>query len=890
MYFHGDICSVTTALTYEDLVPGTRVVGLSSEGACTVIKIEKYDDSARLIFEYPNRTLSERLIYSEELQGLSISKHDNEIFVGADGSLLRLVLEAYRIEFAYQFDPYLAINSSKVQALPHQITAVYGEMLPKQPLRYLLADDPGAGKTIMAGLLVKELIARNDVQRCLVVAPSNLVEQWQDELSEKFNLNFKILPTQSETELLGKTNPFNDQNLLIARLDMLAWNQILQQKLTDSDEWDLAIVDEAHKMSASYYREEIRPTRRYRLGELLATLCRHFLLMSATPHNGKEEEYKLFLSLLDQDRFVSKSREKSEHYDTSDIMRRLTKEELVNFDNTPLFPERRAFTVGYKLSEEEMELYDVVTNYVRNEMNRVERFAENDGKKRTNVGFALQILQRRLASSPRAIYNSILRRKERLREQLQEAKENSSLNLPFGQSAFESFDTLEELDEYEGEQIENIEDTVLTNATSASSIEHLEQEVITLEQIEHQALELFRSGYDTKWRELKNLLNSSTLKREDGTVRKLIIFTEAKDTLLYLEERINEVLGSSERVAVIHGGVSRHNRREVVRRFQEDRSLEILIANDAAGEGINLQSGNLMVNYDLPWNPNKIEQRFGRIHRIGQTKTCYLWNLVAEETREGEVYALLLKKLEAIRNSLQGRVFDIFGDLFDGTSLRDLLWTAIQGGESSHTKSQVLTTVNKAIDPERVEKLLREKKLTDDLLTPEFVEETQQKVKQAKVRSLQPIHVQSFFIEAFNQLGGKIRKRGQDRYEITQVPATLRSSERSSTSDTSIPESARYISFRKESVNHTPPAEFITSGHPFLTSVLNKVKAEFSNLMDRGAIMIDASDRFHQPRTIFLVEHSVKDESNLATSTPNIISKKLRFFEFLWGGGYSICR
>ena len=880
---------MTATLKFEDLAPGARVVGLSNEGTCKIVSAQLFDsDAAKVIYEDPAKSIRERLVYSKELGSLSIANDSGYGLFEADGSLLRLVIEAYRIECAYQFDPYLAINSSLVQALPHQIMAVYDEMLPKQPLRYLLADDPGAGKTIMAGLLVKELIARGDVHRCIVVAPGNLVEQWQDELSQKFNLGFRILPSQSASELSGKINPFDDHNLLIARLDMLARNPELQTKLEESSTWDIAIVDEAHRMSASFYRDEIRATKRYRLGKLIAEQSRHFLLMSATPHNGKEEEFQLFMALLDEDRFASKPRDKSIGYNTSDIMRRLTKEELRNFDGTSLFPRRRASTVGYKLSKPEMELYEAVTDYVRNEMNRVERFAESDGKKRTNVGFALQILQRRLASSPKAIYKSLQRRRERLSDQLNDAKLNVHLNRQFRQSKYESEETLLDIDEFEEERVEALEDSVLTYATSAESIEQLEFEVSTLEQLERTALKLLRSGKDTKWRQLKDLLNSNKLKREDGSVRKLIIFTEAKDTLLYLEERIKELLGHPERIEVIHGGISRESRLKVVRRFQEDRSLEILIANDAAGEGINLQSGNLMVNYDLPWNPNKIEQRFGRIHRIGQTKICYLWNLVAEDTREGEVYALLLKKLEAIRNSLQGRVFDIFGDLFDGIALKDLLWRAIQGGENPVVKKQLANTIDTAIDQKRIEKLLTEKKLTNDVLTPQFLEEVQEDLKRAEVRSLQPFHIQSFFIEAIKRLGGMIIRREQDRFEVTHVPVALRSTEGELTDKTLLPDSIKRVCFSKGSIDQAPKADFVTLGHPLLKSVVDKIRQTFWHLTDSGAVMIDESDRYHQPRTVFLVEHSVKDETANASDPPNIISKKLKFLEFMWGGVFKM--
>src|SRR5690606_34546905 len=443
----------------------------------------------------------------------------------ADGELLRLVTEANRIKLAHYFDPYLAIHTSLVDPLPHQISAVYGEMLPRQPLRFLLADDPGAGKTIMAGLFIKELIARSDLERCLVVAPGSLVEQWQDELGEKFALEFDIL-TRDMIETSRSGNAFNDRNRLIARLDVLARNEDLQQKLASSHEWDLIICDEAHRMSATYFSGDVKYTKRYQLGQQLGQVCRHLLLMSATPHNGKEEDFQLFMALLDGDRFEGRFRDGVHYADSADMMRRLTKEELLKFDGRPLFPERRAYTVKYDLSPEEAALYSAVTEYVRTEMNRVQRFAEQDGKKRNNVGFALQILQRRLASSPAAIYQSLKRRRERLEAELAEAR----LARKGGRAAFGQPDVSDEMlkniDEYGQDEVDEIEDLISTGATTAETVEQLEIEVQTLKGLEIMALDVLRSGKDTKWTQLDRILDDELMIDSDGNRRKLIIFTE----------------------------------------------------------------------------------------------------------------------------------------------------------------------------------------------------------------------------------------------------------------------------------------------------------------------------------------------------------------------------
>ena len=407
----------------EDLRPGAFVGGLAPGGTARVVHLEWFGDQAiKVTYETPAGAVANRLVYRNEEDTLEVVEAGRVWSFDGDGARLRLVSEAWRIRLAHLFDPYLAVQAARIEPLPHQITAVYGEMLPRQPLRFLLADDPGAGKTIMAGLLIKELMIRGDVERCLIVAPGVLVEQWQDELDAKFGLPFDIL-TREQAEAARTGNPFGERHLLIARLDVLSRNPDMQARLTAAPEWDLVVVDEAHRMAASFFGGEVKYTKRYQLGQLLGGRARHLLLMTATPHNGKEQDFQLFMALLDADRFEGRFRDGVHRADVSDLMRRLTEEELLRFDGRPLFPERRAETVKYALSGPEAALYSQVTAYVREEMNRAERFAPDDGDRRVrNVGFALTILQRRLASSPAAIHESLRRRRERLEARLGEER------------------------------------------------------------------------------------------------------------------------------------------------------------------------------------------------------------------------------------------------------------------------------------------------------------------------------------------------------------------------------------------------------------------------------------------------------------------------------------
>src|SRR5919108_721342 len=403
----------------EQLQVNTTLRGLLPDSLVTVVTVQWFGSEAlELTYKTPAGKVANELLYRHDESRLDVVEQGRPWSFDGDGAMFRLVSEAHRIRLAHLFDPVLAVHTSLVEPLPHQITAVYESMLPRQPLRFLLADDPGAGKTIMAGLLMKEMIARGDLQRCLVVCPGSLAEQWQDELYRRFHLKFDIL-TNDKLEASATGNWFRDTNFAIARLDKLSRDEDVQAKLLAPDcQWDLVVCDEAHKLSATFFGGEVKYTKRYKLGQLLSGITRHFLLMTATPHNGKEEDFQLFMALIDGDRFEGKFRDGVHVTDVSDLMRRMVKEKLLKFDGTPLFPQRIGYTVPYKLSDGETRLYKEVTEYVREQFNRAEAL-QND-KRAGTVGFALTILQRRLASSPEAIYQSLRRRRERLETRLRE--------------------------------------------------------------------------------------------------------------------------------------------------------------------------------------------------------------------------------------------------------------------------------------------------------------------------------------------------------------------------------------------------------------------------------------------------------------------------------------
>ena len=846
----------------EDIEPGSLVSGIDSASPVTVIAaVLRGHDSLEVTYKTPAGSLGQRMLYRADESRVSLATVSRWSFE-APAADLKLAAEARRISLAARFDPYLAVRTSAVEPLPHQISAVYQHMLPQLPLRFLLADDPGAGKTVMTGLLVKEMLARGDLERCLIVAPGSLCEQWQDELYSKFGLTFDIL-TNDAFEAAATRNAFLEHSLAIARLDKLARSEDIQAKLQNS-RWDLVVVDEAHKLSATLYGSEVKYTKRFQLGQLLSTLTENLLLLTATPHNGKPEDFQLFLSLLDPDRFEGAKRHGRDPLDTSDIMRRLVKESLLRFDGTPLFPERRAYTVNYSLSSSERALYEDVTAYVTGEFNRADRL---EGKRKNSVGFALTMLQRRLASSPEAICQSLHRRRRRLEERLAEARREGRVGIVTPDLADRRLAARWSADDFDEDDIpledrEEEEERLTDSATTAQTVMELEAEISTLAGLERQADRVRQSGEDRKWDEVSSILQDNPEMFGPEGREKLIIFTEHKDTLGYLQGKISALLGDAGAVVAIRGGMGRDVRREVERRFTQDPAVRVLIATDAAGEGINLQRAHLMICYDLPWNPNRLEQRFGRIHRIGQTEVCHLWNLVSAETREGQVYQRLLSKLESERHDLGGRVFDILGSLtFDDAPLRDLLLQAVRYGDDPAVRERLNHVVDTSLDADQLRRLLDARSLTRDTLTATDVRAIREDMERAEAQKLEPHFVASFFRSAFRRLGGVMLEREPGRYQLVAVPQRVVTAARGLYSANVVLEEYERVCFDRVLANvpGLPQAEFVYPGHPLLGSLIQVVLEEWGGSLDEGAILVDDADWGADPRCLFFVETALCD-------------------------------
>jgi superfamily II DNA or RNA helicase len=585
-----------------------------------------------------------------------------------DGRILRLGLQAYSLGIAYEFDPYFGLSISRVDPLPHQLEAVYDYMLKVARVRFLLADDAGAGKTIMAGLLIRELKLRGLAERTLIVCPANLSFQWQREMLEKFDERFLVLKGYDLREQFG-VNQWLENNQVITSLDLAKRQDILPG--LRQCRWDLVIVDEAHRMAA--YSED-KKSQRYRLGELLRDRSDHIILLTATPHKGDPQNFSLFLRLLDSDAFADvRSIQEAMNRRRAPFYIRRTKEAMVYFperqhDGTwkarEIFTRRIPHSVQFSIDGEEFKLYQEVTRYVKRQSALAA--AKGDDPRSRAIGFLMSLYQRRLASSTHSMRKSLENRAKRLENMLKEARELLLTAPP----VLPDPEELEEMEDLERERLEK----VLEAITVSENAEQVQQEIHDLERLAEQALLVEESGTEEKLSRLEKLLHDEGFfARED---QRLLIFTEFRDTLDYLLERLG---AWGFRSGCIHGGMKSGSRNEPgTRLFVEqqfkDGEIQVLVATEAAGEGINLQCCNILFNYDIPWNPNRLEQRMGRIHRYGQTKDCLIFNFVAVNTIEGRVLLKLLDKLQEIRDALDDdTVFNVVGEILPAAHLERIL-------------------------------------------------------------------------------------------------------------------------------------------------------------------------------------------------------------------------
>lgn len=762
-------------------------------------------------------------------------------------------IEANRIRLAYQFDPQLAVSISQVDPLPHQIEAVYHYVLNSPRVRFLIADDPGAGKTIMAGLVLKEMEYRRLVKRVLIVAPGHLKYQWQREMKERFGESFAIVDRGRMESAWGE-NIWEERDRLITSIDFVKQDEV--RSSLRASRWDLVIVDEAHKMSAYAYatrnKVKVDKTKRYQVGEVLSRQAEHVLFLTATPHRGDDENFRLFLDLL-RPGFFSETgllKEAVENEENPVFVRRL-KEDMRTFEGKAIFPPRHVHTISFGLTDPEIQLYNAVTRYVQEYFDKA--------KENRSITFALMILQRRLTSSTHAIWKSLQRRKERLEEILSIPEKLRQAKVDFNKFSGLSEDELDDLPDDEREAFERR----LEYLTIADNLDDVQAEIDELARLIEQAREVRKMEIESKLAGLRDQI----LPQLGG--RKLLIFTEFRDTLDYLVEKLR---GWGYKVITIHGQMNMDARIQAEHEFRED--AQILVATEAAGEGINLQVCSLMVNYDIPWNPNRLEQRLGRIHRYGQQYEVHIWNMISRDTREGQILDRLFEKLQAMRESLgSDRVFDIIGDLIPGGRLDELLKDAIFNQRRMDEIEQVIAQVDAAAVQATIDRVFQTGLATRHIDYTGLLKES----LMAEENRLVPEYVGDFFLRAFRRLGGTVEPRqtgalGRPKVDpvpgvvfgVASVPYELRKWGEEYDFKTrygTLFRTYRRITFNKAYARQHADTEFVAPGHPLLEAVNEEVLTTLSPspYQGEGGVSIFGDPEGLRNGALWFVEGEVTD-------------------------------
>ncbi len=834
------------------ITPHSIIQGASWPEPVEVSQVEDLGDYVRIVgVMTKSRAHVDQVLPKAEI-GQIASGEIKPLFSASPRSFF-LALEAHRYRFASLYDPLLAMNTSKVDPLPHQIEAVYGYVLRLPRIRFLIADDPGAGKTIMAGLIIKELKLRNLVKRILIVAPGHLKDQWRREMKDRFEENFMVVDRGFLGAFYGQ-NVWQREQQLITSIDFAKQEDILRS--IASVQFDLIIVDEAHKMSATRYGEKLDKTIRYRLGERLSEISTHLLFLTATPHRGDSENFRLFLDLLEPGFFATTDMvADSIRQQENPLFIRRVKEDLKDFQGKPLFLPRHVETKSFNLgieSHAEADLYNALSHYVNEQYGRA---LSKD--KRRNVAFALVILQRRLASSTYALLKSLERRKQKLEALLNDAQQRGQPNL----NGYDFYDEVENMSEEERWRQEEAWETL----SLAENREELEEELRTLKKLIEQAKAIVETDppSEAKLRHFKAALEELN-KQNPGS--KILIFTESRDTLDYLDKNLRR-WGYS--VCTIHGGMGLEERIRAEAIFKNE--AQIMVATEAAGEGINLQFCNLMINYDIPWNPNRLEQRMGRIHRYGQTREVFIFNLVAADTREGRVLNALFNKLQEIQEALgSDKVFDVLGDVIEGKNLSQLL---VEAAANARNVEEILQEIEIKVDAEY---LARVRQDLGESLATRYIDYTRihEMADRAREHRLIPEYTEAFFKRAMEALGGRWQERKIPDYpkgtflSIESVPSALKQiGDEEAFKKQFGPLTRRYplVTFDKEAAMRVPQAELVTFGNPLFEAVMLWVERNLDIALKEGAVFTDPDGR--RDGALFFYQGEIRDGKNEIAGT-----------------------
>ncbi|CAN5882732.1 helicase-related protein [soil metagenome] len=861
----------------DRLKPNTIVRGPIFPEPVQVLVVVPLGESVKVIGKgLTTGQVYEPILNADQLSKLEMTP-EREPFDG-DAMRFRLGVEALRLGLAYEYDPYFSLSIARVDPLPHQLEAVYDYFMKLPRIRFLLADDPGAGKTIMAGLLIKELKIRGLIKRTLIVTPANLSFQWQREMKDKFRENFELIRSDVLRANYG-SNPWQEKNQVITSVSWVSRIEDAKESLLRSH-WDLIIVDEAHKMSAY---DTDKKTLAYKLGESLSGMTDHYLLMTATPHKGDPENFRLFLELLDRDVYGDvKSLEEAMRRREAPFYLRRVKEALVTFPDPDtgkvkmLFTKRHVQTSEFQITDDEWDFYDALTRYVEDQSIKA---ASDDSARGRALGFTMAMLQRRFASSVYAVRRSLERMKEKRERILADPEgyrqEQITKKLP---------EDFEDLPEEERQDVINQLEGVVASVDPAA----LKEEIFQLSKLIDLARTLETREVESKLVKLRDVITEHGVFADPKM--KLLIFTEHKDTLDYLvgDGKDGRPFGKLREwgltVTQIHGGMKIGDRDTPSSRIGAEREFkeecQVLVATEAAGEGINLQFCWFMINYDIPWNPVRLEQRMGRIHRYGQEKDCLVFNFVSTNTREGRVLHKLFERLKSIEDDLDpkrtGKIFNVLGDIFPANQLERMLREMYA---HNLTEEVIKHRIVEQVDTDRFRRItsstlegLAKRQLNLSAIIGKSAE--------AKERRLVPEVIEDFFVQAapLVSVNPKQIKTGQHVYRVGRVPRTLWPiGERLEPRFGRLGREYKHIVFDKKLLTDDATLEWVTPGHPLFEAVREDAFEQVQSDLRRGAVFLDINR--NGPARLDVFSAAIRDGSG------NVLHRRLFVIECDMSGG-----
>ncbi len=861
-------------LSLEDLTYGMTLNGIIPGGPVIVLGV-KWLGSASVELRYQDATSASgvRMLTRADESSLEAANSPAASLLSGDAEGFRLAAEALRFRLAPLFDPFLALRTSRLKVLPHQLLLVYKDLLTRQPIRFLLSDGPGTGKKVSSSLLIKALLIRGDLQRCLVLSPGSFTEAWHEELLGRFELPFEVL-TNEALESPRALKTLSETSLAIARTELLARDIDLKMRL-DRPEWgwDLVIIDRAHEVAAAFSAGEWTETNRFKLCRYLSAKSRHLLLLTTTPHNGGEQDFQTLMSLLDPDRFEGPYRQGVHATGAPDMGRRLGRDQLLDRDLKPVPRERHHHECVYALSELEEKLAASVLQYARTTLDISEKI--DPGHKRA-VQLAVATLLQRMTSSPEAVFQALYHRRKRIEALLERAESvaKKALVESFLTETTPALTTDEDADLESlppGER-EPMEEKALNLATPARTLSGLRKEIAQLKDVEALAKELFKSGTDSKWTALSLVLDYENLLFDEiGGRRKLLVLTGHKDSLDYAASRISQILKQPGSIATLHSGHNGEARKKILTRFCSDPAATVLVATDGTLEGAGFLPCHLLINWDLPWSGLRLERRLLMLEKTTQNRPVHVWTPTTLGTAEGTFFKSLFEEAEGI---LKGpAALDTLGFVFREQRIDRILLQAVC---SKATEPALRKIVTELLQKEKGRRVLEALALPKGTIEPREVDAIYEEFSRAEVESMSPRATGAFFREAFEHIGGSLEEKQPGRFEISPLSALM-------PGRGILPLKEQYgcIAFDPNLTQAPgqPEASLVLPGHPLLRFVSAFLIERYRDTLKTGAILVDPSDTEGGMRVLYLLEQALLDDRRTETGARFVVARSAALVE-----------